>query len=161
MAIGPFNFELFTKAEAVSTAWPAAVKQVSLYENLIVTYQLLGKSVPVTQDWSASGDVIYGAVPGIQGSHAACPVGCSTCDRGRCKDYLAYGYPNLACSQCRCAIGEASLLALVIHLNDVHGWARAASEAEPGKPNIADWLEEYALLNNIDLTFKMPEGNEA
>lgn len=57
---------------------------------------------------------------------------------------------------------------LVIHLNDHHKWPRSANDKPPRNypswnmsVNIADWSEEYALLHDLDMTFRTAEEMEA
>ncbi|MFD9734395.1 hypothetical protein [Umezawaea sp. NPDC059074] len=101
------------------------------------------------KDWRDTRAVLSRAVPALTSAKATCPA-CPPCDR-------LHGYA-FHCVPCQ-HVG-VPLAQVIIHLNDHHRWARAAPEAQPGDPNTADWLEEYAAANGIDLRFKMPDESE-
>ncbi len=56
-----------------------------------------------------------------------------------------------------CKVNTNRLTEWVIHLNDEHKWARSPAEAQVGQLNIADWLDEVALLKGWDLSLKLPD----
>lgn len=110
----------------------------TVWNNMIAAYdQLSGKMQPAKQGYGNSGTLLKQAVPTLRTARAPCPA-----------------------PDCPAADKSCDIESLIIHLNDGHKWARAASEAAEGEPNIADWLEEWALLNDVDLTFKVPEEKE-
>jgi hypothetical protein len=59
----------------------------------------------------------------------------------------------VACPECE--VDPMPLIELIQHLNDAaHKWARFAEEAQPGQPNIADWLDEWSVSTGISLEMK-------
>lgn len=104
--------------------------------------------------WNDSGKVLGEACPALSTKYAymECPSGDSC-------NWIRQGYH----------VGRIPQLAeIIIHLNDTHHWARAASDYgvldEVAKrihlPNIADWLDEYAAERGLDLRLLTPEEQE-
>lgn len=116
---------------------PGLIK--GLYEQQMQAYAVPPVPPSKGRDWRDTQSVMTKALPVLRSARATCPA-----------DVLCMKFGG----------APAQLAQVIIHLNDHHKWARVAAEAAPGAPNIADWLEEYALRNGIDLTFKMPDESE-
>lgn len=95
---------------------------------------------PANKRWSDSDSVLRRSCPALFTHKVPCPV--ETCSNSV--------YPFV-------------LNSIVMHLNDLHQWPRCAADYGTGPvgPNIADWLEEVALRDGVDLTFRDPEDVEA
>lgn len=138
----PLNYEmmyvegLISKSQALKDIYTNQVKSMG---TLTGTFKNPFEEDPVPNDYGSSGFLLAKVCPGLRTPIDKCP-------------------------QCG-KVGITDLSVLIIHLNDHHKWPRTSAEKPRGwprgkeytGPNIADWVEEYALLNKIDMSLVTEE----
>lgn len=107
---------------------------------------------PVDPTWADSEAVLLDAFPALKTHMTWCPV--DSCQFSKANA----GHPTMGMRY------GAMLFNIITHLNDVHRWPRTMEDTQdyPGvttRHNIADWLEELAIRDGIDLTFKMADDD--